>query len=80
MNIAISRSLSMPSSIYRISIGSLGIGNTGFVIMGLLLNISRDFNISITLTAYSITAYAFGVVIGAHLLTQLLSKYNKNQF
>ncbi|XAW89866.1 MFS transporter [Vibrio sp. CDRSL-10 TSBA] len=77
MNIAVSRSSSMPASIYALSVGSFGIGTTEFVIMGLLITISRDFNISITLAAYSITAYAFGVVIGAPLLTPLLSKYNK---
>ncbi|WNJ97266.1 MFS transporter [Vibrio ruber] len=76
-NIAVSRTSGMPTAVYALSVGSFGIGTTEFVIMGLLLNISRDFDISITLAAYSITAYAFGVVLGAPLLTPLLSKYNK---
>ncbi|WP_426577960.1 MFS transporter [Xenorhabdus stockiae] len=67
----------MPTAVYALSVGSFGIGTTEFVIMGVLLNIARDFNISITLAAYSITAYAFGVVIGAPLITSFLSQYNK---
>ena len=77
MNTAVSRASGMPAAIYALSVGSFGIGTTEFVIMGLLLNVAHDFNISITLAAYSITAYAFGVVIGAPLLTPLLSRYKK---
>uniref|UniRef100_UPI003C721430 MFS transporter n=1 Tax=Acinetobacter baumannii TaxID=470 RepID=UPI003C721430 len=58
-------------------VGSFGIGTTEFVIMGLLLDVAHDFHISITLAAWSITAYACGVVIGAPLLTPLLSRYHK---
>jgi DHA1 family inner membrane transport protein len=67
----------MPTAVYALSVGSFGIGTTEFVIMGVLLDIARDFHISITLAAYSITAYAFGVVIGAPLITSFLSQYNK---
>lgn len=77
MNTDVSRASGMPAAIYALSVGSFGIGTTEFVIMGLLLNVANDFNISITLAAYSITAYAFGVVIGAPLLTPLLSRYKK---
>ncbi|EPC4825024.1 MFS transporter [Salmonella enterica] len=77
MNTVSSRTSGMPVAIYALSVGSFGIGTTEFVIMGLLLNVAHDFNISITLAAYSITAYAFGVVIGAPLLTPLLSQYRK---
>ena len=45
--------------------------------MGLLINVAGDFNIPITLAAYSITAYIFSVVIEAALLTPLLSRYKK---
>ena len=62
---------------YALSVGSFGIGTTEFVIMGLLLDVAHDFHISITLAARSITAYACGVVIGAPLLTPLLSRYRK---
>ena len=76
MTIAVSRSAGLPAAVYALSVGSFGIGTTEFVIMGLLLDVAHDFHISITLAAWSITAYACGVVIGA-LLTPLLSRYPK---
>lgn len=77
MTIAVSRSAGLPAAVYALSVGSFGIGTTEFVIMGLLLDVAHDFHISITLAAWSITAYACGVVIGAPLLTPLLSHYPK---
>lgn len=77
MTIAFSRSAGLPAAVYALSVGSFGIGTTEFVIMGLLLDVAHDFHISITLAAWSITAYACGVVIGAPLLTPLLSRYPK---
>jgi DHA1 family inner membrane transport protein len=65
MTIAVSRSAGLPAAVYALSVGSFGIGTTEFVIMGLLLDVAHDFHISITLAAWSITAYACGVVIGA---------------
>lgn len=47
MNISVSRGSRMPVAVYALSVGSFGIGTTEFVIMGLLLNIAHDFNISI---------------------------------
>lgn len=77
MTIAVSRSAGLPTAVYALSVGSFGIGTTEFVIMGLLLDVAHDFHISITFAAWSITAYACGVVIGAPLLTPLLSRYPK---
>ncbi|MCX8541166.1 MFS transporter [Klebsiella variicola] len=77
MTIAVSRSAGLPAAVYALSVGSFGIGTTEFVIMGLLLDVAHDFHISVTLAAWSITAYACGVVIGAPLLTPLLSRYPK---
>ncbi|MCB3492781.1 MFS transporter [Klebsiella variicola] len=77
MTIAVSRSAGLPAAVYALCVGSFGIGTTEFVIMGLLLDVAHDFHISITLAAWSITAYACGVVIGAPLLTPLLSRYPK---
>ena len=77
MTIAVSRPAGLPAAVYALSVGSFGIGTTEFVIMGLLLDVAHDFHISITLAAWSITAYACGVVIGAPLLTPLLSRYRK---
>ena len=77
MTIAVSRTAGLPAAVYALSVGSFGIGTTEFVIMGLLLDVAHDFHISLTLAAWSITAYACGVVIGAPLLTPLLSRYPK---
>ncbi|KMI36763.1 hypothetical protein SM87_02227 [Klebsiella pneumoniae] len=77
MTIAVSRTAGLPAAVYALSVGSFGIGTTEFVIMGLLLDVAHDFHISITLAAWSITAYACGGVIGAPLLTPLLSRYPK---
>ena len=77
MTIAVSRPAGLPAAVSALSVGSFGIGTTEFVIMGLLLDVAHDFHISITLAAWSITAYACGVVIGAPLLTPLLSRYRK---
>ncbi|RQW64652.1 MFS transporter [Vibrio viridaestus] len=77
MNIAIPRTAGMPLAVYALSAGSFGIGTTEFVIMGLLLSVASDFHVSMTIAAYSISAYAFGVVVGAPLLTPLLSRFPK---
>ncbi|WP_227667180.1 hypothetical protein [Klebsiella quasipneumoniae] len=60
MTIAVSRPAGLPAAVYALSVGSFGIGTTEFVIMGLLLDVAHDFHISITLAAWSITAYACG--------------------
>lgn len=60
MTIAVSRTAGLPAAVYALSVGSFGIGTTEFVIMGLLLDVAHDFHISITLAAWSITAYACG--------------------
>jgi len=65
----------MPIAIWALSIGAFGIGTTEFVVMGLLLQMATDLNISISAAGYIITAYALGVVIGAPLLTPLLGRY-----
>ena len=51
-----------------LALGGLGIGTTEFVMMGLLPDIARNFQISISVAGHLISAYAAGVVIGAPLL------------
>lgn len=51
-----------------LALGGLGIGTTEFVMMGLLPDIARNFQISIPAAGHLISAYAAGVVIGAPLL------------
>ena len=64
----------MPIAIYALAVGAFGIGTTEFVVMGLLIEMARDFNVSITGAGHIITVYALGVVLGAPLLTPFLSR------
>jgi len=54
--------------IIPLAIGGLGIGTTEFTIMGLLPDIARSLQISIPEAGHLISAYAFGVVVGAPIL------------
>ncbi|MER9055912.1 MFS transporter [Mesorhizobium sp. M0213] len=59
----------MPLALYALAAGAFGIGVTEFVIMGLLLDVSTDLDVSISAAGQLISGYALGVVIGAPLLT-----------
>ncbi|MGF9564502.1 MFS transporter [Neorhizobium sp. JUb45] len=63
----------MPLAVYALAVGAFAICTTEFVIVGLLLNISKDFAISISASGMLVTAYAMGVVIGAPLLTPFVA-------
>ncbi|GEN77638.1 MFS transporter [Chryseobacterium hagamense] len=54
--------------IIPLAVGGLGIGTTEFTIMGLLPDMARSLGISIPEAGHLISAYAFGVVVGAPLL------------
>jgi len=59
----------LPISLLALTAGAFGIGTTEFVIMGLLLQVSTDLQVSITAAGLLITGYALGVAIGAPVLT-----------
>src|SRR5882757_512681 len=63
------RKIAMPLALYALTAGAFGIGVTEFVIMGLLLDVSKDLGVSISAAGQLISGYALGVVIGAPLLT-----------
>jgi DHA1 family inner membrane transport protein len=65
----------MPLALYALTAGAFGIGVTEFVIMGLLLDVSQDFHVSIAAAGLLISGYALGVVVGAPLLTALTSRW-----
>jgi DHA1 family arabinose polymer transporter-like MFS transporter len=58
-----------------LALGGLGIGTTEFVMMGLLPDIAKDFQISIPAAGHLISAYAAGVVIGAPLLVAISGNF-----
>jgi DHA1 family inner membrane transport protein len=65
----------MPLALYALAAGAFGIGVTEFVIMGLLLDVSTDLDVSISAAGQLISGYALGVVIGAPLLTIVTGRW-----
>ncbi|TLF44713.1 MFS transporter [Maribacter aurantiacus] len=61
-------------ALFSLALGGFGIGLTEFVIMGILTEVSDALEITISQAGHFIAAYAFGVVVGAPLLTSLGSK------
>ncbi|WP_163717216.1 MFS transporter [Mangrovibacterium lignilyticum] len=57
----------MKKSLLTLSFGTFGLGIAEFVMMGILPNVARDFNISIPQAGHLISAYALGVCVGAPL-------------
>ncbi|TWI00934.1 DHA1 family inner membrane transport protein [Luteimonas cucumeris] len=64
----------MPPALYALTAGAFGIGTTEFVIMGLLLQVAADLQVSIAAAGLLISGYALGVFVGAPLLTALSSR------
>ena len=58
-------------AITALALGGFAIGTTEFVTMGLLPDIARGIKESIPRTGHVITAYAFGVVVGAPVIVSL---------
>ena len=59
----------MPMSVYALTIGSFGIGTTEFIIMGLLVQVATELQVSLPQAGLLISGYALGVFVGAPLLT-----------
>ncbi|WP_225035781.1 MFS transporter [Winogradskyella sp. SM1960] len=66
-------------ALLSLAIGGFGIGLTEFVIMGILPNVANSLAISIPEAGHFISAYAFGVVVGAPLLTSFSYKFSPNR-
>ncbi|WP_411033981.1 MFS transporter [Shinella sp. BYT-45] len=65
----------MPLALYALTAGAFGIGVTEFVIMGLLLEVSRELNVTIAAAGLLISGYALGVTVGAPILTALTARW-----
>ncbi|MGO1949528.1 MAG: MFS transporter [Mycobacteriaceae bacterium] len=63
-----------PIAMLALALGGFGIGTTEFVSMGLLNLIADDFGITEAEAGHIVTAYAFGVVVGAPLITTLTGR------
>lgn len=66
-------------AIIALALGGFAIGTTEFVTMGLLADIADSIDRSIPTTGHIITAYAFGVVVGAPLIVSLGAKLPKRE-
>ncbi|MFG6487300.1 MFS transporter [Roseateles sp. BYS78W] len=63
-----------PMALYALTVGAFGIGTTEFVIMGLLLQLAGDLQVSVATAGLLISGYALGVFVGAPLLTAATSR------
>jgi len=59
----------MPAAVLALTAGAFGIGTTEFLIMGLLLQVAADMQVSVSAAGLLISGYALGVFVGAPLLT-----------
>lgn len=64
----------MKKSLIALAAGSFGLGIAEFAMMGILGGVAEDLQISITQAGHLISAYAFGVCVGAPVLL-LVRKY-----
>lgn len=65
----------MTKELFPLALGGLAIGTTEFIIMGLLPDVATSIDVSIPVAGHLISAYAFGVVIGAPILVALSAKF-----
>lgn len=68
--------MKLDKKIIPLAIGGLGIGTTEFTIMGLLPDMAKSLQISIPEAGHLISAYAFGVVVGAPILIGYSVKFS----
>lgn len=59
----------MPAAVLALSVGAFGIGTTEFIIMGLLLQVATEMQVSVPAAGLLISGYALGVCVGAPILT-----------
>ncbi|WP_109476287.1 MFS transporter [Paraburkholderia sp. C35] len=64
-------------TLFALSLGSFCIGTSDFASMGIIQLFASSLDLSISEATNAITAYAFGVVIGAPLVTLLASRLNR---
>ncbi|MDX2706084.1 MFS transporter [Streptomyces sp. PA03-6a] len=60
-----------------LALGTFAIGTGEFGTNGIIQLYAADFNASISLSTYAVTAYALGVVVGSPLITVLAARLNR---
>lgn len=64
-------------ALISLMISTFAIGTTEFIIMGILPEVAKDLDVSISSAGLLVTGYAIGVAIGAPLLTALTGKMSR---
>ncbi|KAF0962334.1 MFS transporter [Rhodococcus sp. T7] len=67
----------MPLGLLALAMGGFGIGLTEFVIMGLLPEVSADFQVTESVAGYLISGYALSVAIGAIVITAAVTRFDR---
>ncbi len=69
----------MPLGLIALAMGGFGIGLTEFVILGLLPEVSADFQVTESVAGYLISGYALSVAIGAIVLTAAVTRFERKR-
>ncbi|UNM97711.1 MFS transporter [Rhodococcus opacus] len=69
----------MPLGLLALAMGGFGIGLTEFVVMGLLPEVSADFQVSESVAGYLISGYALSVAIGAIVITAAVTRFDRKR-
>lgn len=64
-------------ALFALALGSFCIGTSEFASMGIIQLYAADFGIDIPTATDAVTGYAFGVVLGAPLMTLVAAKFNR---
>ncbi|MCI0509223.1 DHA1 family inner membrane transport protein [Chromohalobacter marismortui] len=69
----------MPKGLIALALGGFGIGLTEFGIVGLLPEITADFDVSESVAGYLVSGYALSVAVGAIGLTAAVSRVERKR-
>lgn len=64
--------------LWSLAISAFAIGSTEFISVGLLPLLVSQFKISLAMASLTVSGYAFGVMIGAPVLTILTARWNRH--
>lgn len=69
----------MKKGLVALAFGTFGLGMTEYVMMSILPDLARDYDVSIPVAGHLISAYAIGVCVGAPLSAVFLRNWKLNQ-
>lgn len=69
----------MRKPLFALAVSAFGIGTSEFIIMGLLPDLARSFQVSIPKTGILVSAYALSVTLGSPLVALALSRMDRKR-